>query len=68
MEYFPTVMALILISSEMHLICPDWRSNRRHRTGEVQRHSTTKAERNAREGIAMTGFDLFFSIRQRSGY
>lgn len=26
--YFPTVMALVLMSSDMHLVWPDWRSNR----------------------------------------
>lgn len=34
-EYLPTVMALALMSSEMHLVAPDWRSKRIESTTTV---------------------------------
>lgn len=35
--YLPTVMELLLMSSEMHLVCPDWSSNLRDSVEEEKR-------------------------------
>lgn len=52
-EYLPTAMAFILISSEMHFVEPDCRSNRRDDESETSR----KVERRRRRSLDSTIFD-----------
>lgn len=55
-EYLPTVMALVLMSSEMHLVAPDWRSNRIE--------SATVNMRPKRMEIKKLHFSILIDLRQ----